>query len=112
MARPDAAALHLATAARHAPALLMDALRWLDLPVQHASVCRVGGVTVLDAIVDVPATALQDVGCLRAALVHRLQQSGQPATCLTSLLRCQISYFRLMGAFSILCFTCSGAKSS
>uniref|UniRef100_A0A0A9AH89 Uncharacterized protein n=1 Tax=Arundo donax TaxID=35708 RepID=A0A0A9AH89_ARUDO len=79
MVGPDAAALRLTAAAaraRHAPARLMDALRWFDLPVQHASVCRVGGVTVLDAVVDVPAAALQDEGCLRAAVLHRLQQSG------------------------------------
>ncbi|KAL6900663.1 hypothetical protein ACP4OV_005339 [Aristida adscensionis] len=79
----EAAALRLITtttaaAARHAPARLMDALRWLDLPVQHACVCRLRGVTVQDAIVDVPAVAgaLQDEGRLRAALLHRLTQSG------------------------------------
>lgn len=37
----EAAALRLTSAAR-----LMDALRGLDLLVQHACVCRVGGVTV------------------------------------------------------------------
>ena len=51
----EAAALRLASAARHAPACLMDALRELDLPAQHACVCRVGRVTVQDAVVDVPA---------------------------------------------------------
>uniref|UniRef100_A0A0A9F689 Transcription factor n=1 Tax=Arundo donax TaxID=35708 RepID=A0A0A9F689_ARUDO len=78
MIGPEAAALLLTTtAARHAPARLMDALRWLDLPVQHACVSRVGDAgTVQDAVVDVPAAALQDEGCLRAALLHRLQQSG------------------------------------
>jgi len=72
----DAAALRLTTtAARHAPAHLMLALRSLDLQVQHACVCRVGGMTVQDAVVDVPA-GLRDERCLRAALLHRLQQSG------------------------------------
>ncbi|KAL6900664.1 hypothetical protein ACP4OV_005340 [Aristida adscensionis] len=76
-ATPAAAALRLTTAAaRHAPAWLMAALRSLDLPVQHACVCRVGGVTVQDAVVDVPAAALRDEGFLRAALLRRLQQSG------------------------------------
>ncbi|GJN04167.1 hypothetical protein PR202_ga21691 [Eleusine coracana subsp. coracana] len=72
----DAAALRLTTtaeAARHAPARLMEALRLLDLAVQHAAVCRAGGVTVQDAVVDVPAGPLQDVAWLRAALLHRLQ---------------------------------------
>ncbi|KAJ1269484.1 hypothetical protein BS78_07G215500 [Paspalum vaginatum] len=71
----EAAAVRLATAAaRHAPARLMGALRSLDLTVQHACVSRVGGAaTVQDAVVDVPA-ALQDEGCLRAALLHVLQQ--------------------------------------
>ncbi|KAL6661010.1 hypothetical protein ACP70R_000394 [Stipagrostis hirtigluma subsp. patula] len=70
----EAAALRLTTtAARHAPARLMGALRSLDLPVQHACVSRLGGAaTVQDAVVDVPA-ALQDEGCLRAALIHVLQ---------------------------------------
>ncbi|CAM0146466.1 unnamed protein product [Urochloa decumbens] len=71
----EAAAVRLTTAAaRHAPARLMGALRSLDLAVQHACVSRVGGAaTVQDAVVDVPA-ALQDEGCLRAALLHALQQ--------------------------------------
>ncbi|KAF8653888.1 hypothetical protein HU200_062023 [Digitaria exilis] len=76
----DAAALRLTTAARHrrhAAARFMVALRSLDLGVQHACVCVVGGgVTVQDAVVDVPAAALRDERVLRAALVHRLQQSG------------------------------------
>ncbi|KAL6661012.1 hypothetical protein ACP70R_000396 [Stipagrostis hirtigluma subsp. patula] len=76
LAGRDAAALRLTTAARHAPARFMAALRSLDLPVQHAGVCRVGGFTVQDAVVDVPAAALRDEGCLRAALLRRLQQSG------------------------------------
>ncbi|TKW11558.1 hypothetical protein SEVIR_6G239700v4 [Setaria viridis] len=73
----ESAALRLTTAARHrhATARLMDALRSLDLPVQHACACRVGGVIVQDAVVDVP-TALRDEGRLRAALLHRLQHSG------------------------------------
>jgi hypothetical protein len=73
----ESAALRLTTGSRrrHATARLMDALRSLDLPVQHACACRVGGVTVQDAVVDVPA-ALRDEGCLRAALLHRLQHSG------------------------------------
>ncbi|KAJ1269476.1 hypothetical protein BS78_07G214800 [Paspalum vaginatum] len=75
MAGPEAAALRLTTAARHAPARLMDALRSLELPVQHACVCRVGGVTVLDAVVDVPAAALRHEAGLRAALLHWLQVS-------------------------------------
>jgi hypothetical protein len=74
----EAAVLRLTTAAaaRHAPARLMLALRSLDLPVQHACVCRVGGVTVQDAVVDVPAAALRDERRLRAELLNRLQQSG------------------------------------
>ncbi|RLN04512.1 transcription factor MYC2-like [Panicum miliaceum] len=72
----EAAALRLtAAAAGHAPARLMLALRSLDLPVQHACVCRVGGVTVQDAVVDVPA-ALRDERGLRAALLSRLQQQS------------------------------------
>ncbi|WVZ91827.1 hypothetical protein U9M48_037950 [Paspalum notatum var. saurae] len=76
MAGPEAAVLRMTTAARHAPARFMDALRSLDLPVRHACVCCVGGVTVLDALVDVStAAALRDEGGLRAALLHRLQVS-------------------------------------
>ncbi|CAO2177235.1 unnamed protein product [Urochloa humidicola] len=77
MVGQEAAALRLTTAAtRHAPARLIVALRSLDMAVQHACVCRVGaGVTVQDAVVDVPE-ALQDERCLRAALLSRLQQSG------------------------------------
>ncbi|RLN03035.1 transcription factor bHLH14-like [Panicum miliaceum] len=70
----DAAALRLTSAARHAPARLMDALCSLDLPVQHACVTRLGGVTVQDAVVDVPA-GLRDERGLRAALLHKLQRS-------------------------------------
>ncbi|KAK3122326.1 hypothetical protein QOZ80_8BG0668150 [Eleusine coracana subsp. coracana] len=72
--REQAAVRLTTTASRHAPARLMGALRALDLPVQHACVSRVGGDAVVqDAVVDVPA-ALQDDGCLRAALLHVLQQ--------------------------------------
>ncbi|CAO2211707.1 unnamed protein product [Urochloa humidicola] len=68
----DAAARH-----RHATARLMDALRSLDLGVQHACACRVGGgATVQDAVVEVPAGELRDEGFLREALLHRLQRSG------------------------------------
>jgi hypothetical protein len=76
MVGSEAAALRLTTAARHAPARFMLVLRWLDLPVQHASVCLVGGMTVQDAVVDVPAAALRDERALRAALLHLLQQTG------------------------------------
>ncbi|PVH37336.1 hypothetical protein PAHAL_6G290900 [Panicum hallii] len=72
----EAAALRLTTAARHAPARFMLALHALDLPVQHACVCLVGGMTVQDAVVDVPAAALRDERALRAALLYRLQQTG------------------------------------
>ncbi|CAO2177233.1 unnamed protein product [Urochloa humidicola] len=73
----EAAALRLTTGAlrRHTPARFMLALQSLDLPVQHACVCIVGGgATVQDAVVDVPAAALRDERALRAALLHRLQQ--------------------------------------
>jgi hypothetical protein len=77
MVGTEAAALRLTTtaAARHAPARLMLALRSLDLTVQHACVCLVGGMTVQDAVVEVPA-ALRDDRALRAALLHRLQRTG------------------------------------
>ncbi|TVU04730.1 hypothetical protein EJB05_47862, partial [Eragrostis curvula] len=80
MVGSDAASLRLTTTAAarhgHAPARLMGALRALDLHVQHASVCRVGGVTVQDAVVDVPAAALRDQASLRANLLHRLRDSS------------------------------------
>ncbi|KAF8662863.1 hypothetical protein HU200_055443 [Digitaria exilis] len=85
MIGPEAAALRLVTtaaaAARHAPARLMEALRALDLPVQHACVCRAGGggVTVQDVVVDVPAPGtMREEGRLRAAVLHALllQESG------------------------------------
>ncbi|CAD6245771.1 unnamed protein product [Miscanthus lutarioriparius] len=76
----EAAALRLTTTAAttptHAAARLMVALCSLDLPVQNACVCRVGGTTtVQDAVVDVPV-ALRDEGLLRAALLRCLQGSG------------------------------------
>jgi hypothetical protein len=47
--------------------------------VQHACVSRVGGAaTVQDTLVDVQAM-LQDEGCLRAALLHVLQQQDESA---------------------------------
>ncbi|CAL4958041.1 unnamed protein product [Urochloa decumbens] len=82
MVGPEAAALRLTTPAageRHAPARLMAALRALDLPVQHACVCRVGGATVQDVVVDVPpSSGLRGEGRLRAAVLHglALQESG------------------------------------
>jgi hypothetical protein len=77
----EAAVLRLTTPttashAAHAPARFVLALRSLDLPVQHACVCRVGGVTVQDAVVDVPAAALRSERGLRVALLHSLQRSG------------------------------------
>jgi len=77
MVGTEAAALRLTTtaAARHAPARLMLALRSLDLTVSHACVCLVGGMTVQDAVVEVPA-ALRDDRALRAALLHRLQRTS------------------------------------
>ncbi|CAL5087295.1 unnamed protein product [Urochloa decumbens] len=74
MLGPDAAAVRATSAAPHAAARLMGALRSLDLHVQHACVTRVHGVTVQDAVVDVP-TQLQDDDGLRAALLHMLQDS-------------------------------------
>ncbi|OEL32883.1 hypothetical protein BAE44_0006098 [Dichanthelium oligosanthes] len=73
----EAAALLLTTtpSQRHAPARFMLALRSLNLPVQHACVCLVGGMTVQDAVVDVPA-ALRDERGLHAALLYMLQQTA------------------------------------
>ncbi|CAL4965123.1 unnamed protein product [Urochloa decumbens] len=82
MIGPVAAALRLTTAGgeRHAPARLMAALRALDLPVQHACVCRFGGATVQDVVVEVPlpSAGLRGEGRLRAAVLHglALQESG------------------------------------
>ncbi|XP_004967154.1 uncharacterized protein LOC101770843 [Setaria italica] len=59
----EAAALRLTTTEHHGPASIMVALRSRDLAVQHACVRRVGGTTVQDAVVDIPAT-----------LLHKLQQ--------------------------------------
>jgi hypothetical protein len=57
----------------------MVALQLLDLQVQHACVSRVGGAaTVQGTLVDVQAM-LQDEGCLRAALLHVLQQQDESA---------------------------------
>ncbi|CAL5073266.1 unnamed protein product [Urochloa decumbens] len=75
MLGPDAAAVRATSAAPHAAARLMGALRSLDLHVQHACVTRLHGVTVQDAVVDVPAQ-LQDDDGLRAALLQILQDSG------------------------------------
>ncbi|CAO2193573.1 unnamed protein product [Urochloa humidicola] len=78
----NSAALHLTTTAtaamRHAPARLMAVLRELDLPVQHACVCRVGGVTVQDVVVDVPEAGMRGEDRLRAAVLNGLllQESG------------------------------------
>lgn len=71
----DEASLRFTSSAAHAPARLMGALRSLGLHVHHASVCRLGGVTVQDAVVDVPA-ALRDEAALRASLLHRLQEDS------------------------------------
>ncbi|XP_040383800.1 transcription factor MYC2-like [Oryza brachyantha] len=72
----DAATVRVTTTgARHAPARLMGALRSLELPVQHACVMRLHGVTtVQEVLVDVPA-ALQDDDTLRTALLQRLRDS-------------------------------------
>jgi hypothetical protein len=74
MVGPDAAAVRATSAAPHAPARLMGALRALGLRVQHACVSRVNGVTVQDVVVDVPAE-LQDDDGLRTSLVQMLQDS-------------------------------------
>ena len=73
----DTAVVRVTSGARHAPALLMGALRSLELQVQHACVSRVHGVTTQDVVVEVPpgATALQDDEGLRMALLQRLQGS-------------------------------------
>ncbi|CAL5087298.1 unnamed protein product [Urochloa decumbens] len=77
MLGPDAAAVRATSSAPHAAARLMCALRSLELRVQHACVTRVGGLTVQDAVVDVPAQMLQDDDDgLRAALLQVLQDSG------------------------------------
>ncbi|KAK3132919.1 hypothetical protein QOZ80_6AG0529540 [Eleusine coracana subsp. coracana] len=67
----DAAAVRATSAAPHAAARLMGALRALDLRVQHACVSRVNGVTVQDVVVDVPAE-VHDEDALRNSLVQML----------------------------------------
>ncbi|CAN6167691.1 unnamed protein product [Urochloa humidicola] len=74
MLGPDAAAVRVTSAAPHAAAWLMGALRSLELHVQHACVTRVHGMTVQNAVVDVPVQ-LQDEDGLRAALLQMLQDS-------------------------------------
>ncbi|CAN6205308.1 unnamed protein product [Urochloa humidicola] len=79
MVGPDAAAVRATSAAPHAAARLMGALRTLELRVQHACVTRVQGVTVQDVVVDVPAQLMQDDDDndgLRGALLQVLQDSG------------------------------------
>ncbi|CAN6218287.1 unnamed protein product [Urochloa humidicola] len=77
MVGPDAAAVRATSAAPHAAARLMGALRSLELRVQHACVTRVGGLTVQDVVVDVPTKMMQDDDDgLRAALLQVLQDSG------------------------------------
>ncbi|CAN6174920.1 unnamed protein product [Urochloa humidicola] len=77
MVGPDAAAVRATSAAPHAAARLMGALRSLELRVQHACVTRVQGLTVQDVVVDVPAKMMQDDdNGLRAALLQVLQNSG------------------------------------
>ncbi|CAN6225152.1 unnamed protein product [Urochloa humidicola] len=71
----DAAAVHVTSAAPHAAARLMGALRSLELHVQHACVIRVHGVIVQDVVVDVPAQ-MRDSNRLCAALLQMLQESG------------------------------------
>ncbi|XP_020404956.1 transcription factor MYC2 [Zea mays] len=79
MLGPDVAAVRATSAAPHAPARLMSALRSLELHVQHACVTRVNGMTVQDVVVDV-ASPLQvqddDHDGLRAALLQRMQDSA------------------------------------
>ncbi|CAN6175037.1 unnamed protein product [Urochloa humidicola] len=76
MVGPDAAVVRSTSAAPHAAARLMGALRSLELRVQHACVIRVGGLTVQDVVVDVPAQMQDDDDGLRAALLQVLQDSG------------------------------------
>ncbi|CAO2152244.1 unnamed protein product [Urochloa humidicola] len=72
MLGPDAAAVRATSATPHAAAWLMGVLRSLDLRVQHACVMRVHGVTVQDAVVDVPAHLQDDHDGLRAALFGQM----------------------------------------
>uniref|UniRef100_A0ACD5UV39 Uncharacterized protein n=1 Tax=Avena sativa TaxID=4498 RepID=A0ACD5UV39_AVESA len=75
----DEAAVRVTTTggALHAPARLMGALRSLELQVQHACVSRVQGVTVQDAVVEVPAALQHDDGdtAIHSALLERLRGS-------------------------------------
>ncbi|GJN34378.1 hypothetical protein PR202_gb23034 [Eleusine coracana subsp. coracana] len=75
MVGPDAAAVRATSAAPHAAARLMGALRALDLRVQHACVSRVNGVTVQDVVVDVPAE-VHDEDALRKSLLQMLLQDS------------------------------------
>ncbi|XP_066394685.1 transcription factor MYC2-like [Miscanthus floridulus] len=76
MLGPDAAAVRATSAAPHAPARLMSALRSLELHVQHACVTRVNGMTVQDVVVDVATPMQDDDDGLRAALLQRMQDSA------------------------------------
>ncbi|CAO2141456.1 unnamed protein product [Urochloa humidicola] len=76
MLGPNVAAVRAMSAAPHAAAWLMGALRSLDLHVQHACVMRVHGVTVQDAVVDVPAQLQHDHDGLRAALLGQMLQDS------------------------------------
>ncbi|KAM0916520.1 hypothetical protein ACQ4PT_010135 [Festuca glaucescens] len=76
----NAGAVHVTTtagSAPHASARLMDALRSLELPVQHACVSRVLGVTVQDVVVEVPVAVQHDDGtALRSTLFQQLHDSA------------------------------------
>lgn len=75
MAATEVAVVRVISAAQHAPASLMAALRSLELQVRHACVSRVNGITTQDVVVDVPSSAagaLLDDYSLRAALLERM----------------------------------------
>ncbi|CAL5073269.1 unnamed protein product [Urochloa decumbens] len=72
MLGPYAASVRATSAAPHAAARLMGALRSLELHVQLACVTRVHGVTVQEVVVDVPAQLQDDGDGLRAALLQML----------------------------------------
>jgi hypothetical protein len=76
MLGPAAAAVRATSAAPHAPARLMSALRCLELHVQHACVTRVNGMTVQDVVVDVATPLQDDDDGLRAALLQMMQDSA------------------------------------
>ncbi|CAD6224208.1 unnamed protein product [Miscanthus lutarioriparius] len=76
MLGPDAAAVRATSAAPHAPARLMSALRSLELHVQHACVTRVNGMTVQDVVVDVATPMQDDDDGLRAALLQMMEDSA------------------------------------